>query len=200
MAPGTARKTGLILLLLTVVIGLACPKSHAKDRPWFFPDHFKSQYAGNMGLVSVGLGYSHFDDKLHLDVFYGYVPTFVGGVETHTVTTKIAVFPINYIIKPGHKLSPLTFGWNLSVIIGEDYFFKPPDRYPENYYWATNFKIMPYIGARAHRDLSNRIPFSGLDFYVEIGTVDLYLHDFLHSKFVGIWDILNFSFGFGVNF
>ena len=153
-----------------------------------------------MGLVSFGLGYSHFNDKLHLDLFYGYVPTFVGGVETHTITTKIAVFPINRIIKPDHRLSPLAFGMNLSVIIGEDYFFMPPDRYPEDYYWATNFKILPYIGSKLHKDFPPHSPFRGIDVYVEVGTVDLYLHDFFHSDYVDLWDILNFSFGFGVEF
>ncbi|UCD18240.1 MAG: hypothetical protein JSV44_04830 [Candidatus Zixiibacteriota bacterium] len=189
----------LIIAAVMALTWVWCTCAHAGGH-WYTPDHAKMQYAGNMGLVSAGPGYSLFGGRLHLDLFYGYLPSFIGGVETHTVTTKIACFPVTRTLRETYTISPLTLGFNICIVIGENYFFRPPAHYPDDYYWATNLRIAPYLGTKVHKRLSSNGKIKGLDLYIEVGTVDIYLRDYVHSDYVGLMDIINFSFGLGIRF
>src|SRR5687767_11338496 len=57
-------------------------------RPWYVPDYFPLQYAGNIGLISAGAGYVFPKDRYQLSLIYGYVPKSVAGVTIHTLTAR----------------------------------------------------------------------------------------------------------------
>ncbi|MCK5029563.1 MAG: hypothetical protein KAR57_08010, partial [Bacteroidales bacterium] len=42
----------------------------------FLPDYVKLQFAGGIGFLSTGIGYTFFDHRLDVSFFYGYVPEY----------------------------------------------------------------------------------------------------------------------------
>ena len=61
---------------------------------WYVPDYVKIQFAGNIGLISVGIGYDFFDSIWLSELLYGFVPASVSEAkQIHLITFK-NTFPI----------------------------------------------------------------------------------------------------------
>ena len=55
--------------------GETVPEEAVSGKPMkFVPDIVTVQYAGNMGLASVGLGYQSKSERSSIHFFYGYLP------------------------------------------------------------------------------------------------------------------------------
>jgi hypothetical protein len=59
-------------------------------RPWYYPDHAVVQFAGNIGLLSVGPGYSFLRDRVDAEALYGLVPGLEGRTSIHILTAKFS--------------------------------------------------------------------------------------------------------------
>lgn len=44
------------------------------QKHWSVPDYVKTQFAGNIGLISVGAGYQLFNKVVYTELLYGFVP------------------------------------------------------------------------------------------------------------------------------
>ena len=76
--------SAMLLFFLLVTTGkLFAQKKGFKISP---PDHIKIQYAGGMGFISIGAGYSTKNQKLEGDLYYGYLPESIGGVSIHSIS------------------------------------------------------------------------------------------------------------------
>ena len=62
------------LTFTVIILLLSVPVFAGVDS--LLPDYLKIQYAGNIGFISLGTGYSFFSDKINMDVFYGYNDAF----------------------------------------------------------------------------------------------------------------------------
>jgi hypothetical protein len=170
----------------------------AKDKAWYIPDYVKMQFAGNIGVVSAGAGYQLFDKVLYSELLYGYVPESVSkAAKIHLITIK-NTFPI-YRKEIGNNLTitPIA-GFTTTIDIGTTTFTTLPGKYPDDYYVPNAFHFALFGGVMIHKDFINPKIIEGVDFYVELGTVETYLWYGITSKEVGLSDI--FSTSFGLNF
>jgi hypothetical protein len=169
-----------------------------KEKPWYVPDYVKAQFAGNIGLVSVGAGYQLFDEILYSELLYGFVPKSASKADNiHLITIK-NTFPI-FRKKIGENLiiTPIA-GIATTLDIGTNSFTTLPSKYPDGYYFPTAFHFTFFAGALIHKDFKKPKIFKGVDFYLEFGTVETYLWYALATKEVNLIDV--FSADIGVNF
>ncbi len=164
-------------------------------RKLFSPDYINFQYAGNLGLGSVGLGFVSKNEKHNFGLSYGYLPESVNSVEVHTVSAKGA---FNF---KRHKLSEKAFlngyvGTNLLYSITDNTYLKFPGYFPSDYYFANAVHFAPFLGLKIG-SRKNRSKFS----YIELGTLDYYLFNRLKYRRSKFSDCLNLCMGltFSIN-
>ncbi|NJK95030.1 MAG: hypothetical protein HC905_09075 [Bacteroidales bacterium] len=78
----------VIIILVTAPIFPGLIKAQEKADTIKHPLHVNFQYAGNVGLASVGLGTSFKNEKIYLGLIYGYLPKSLNDAEVHTIALK----------------------------------------------------------------------------------------------------------------
>lgn len=197
----SCRLFSFLIMVLVVPASIKAGSNVEKNESRFLPDYAKFQFAGNIGFVSIGTGYSVFNDHLQADVFYGYVPGSVGGTEIHTLAFRINAIPFHNSVFKNYKLSWIYFGVGINYAPSDKFFVGSFDKYPDDYYHPTALHGVIYAGSKIHRNarfLGSR--FRGYDIYVELGTVDTYLKSALKTEEVSYFEILNLSFGLALYF
>lgn len=184
------------LLLLLVFVSANIFASGNKDtkltKKVFAPDYLNFQYAGNLGLGSVGIGYISKNEKHNFGLSYGYLPSSINSVEVHTVSAKGA---FNF---RKHKLSEKAFlngymGTNLLYSITDNTYLKFPGHFPSDYYFANAMHFAPFLGIK----IGSRKTITKFS-YIELGTLDYYLFSWLkynRSKFI---DCINICMGISI--
>jgi len=155
----------------------------------FAPDYLNFQYAGNLGLGSVGIGYVSKNEKHNFGISYGYLPSSVNSVEVHTVSAKGA---FNF---RKHKLSEKAFlngymGTNLLYSITDNTYLKFPGYFPSDYYIANAVHFAPFLGIKVGSRKS-----IGKFSYVELGTLDYYLFNRVKYRRSKFSDCINLCMG-----
>ena len=193
-----------INILLLPIILLFLTRTYAQDtkientKSWYIPDYAKVQFAGNIGLVSVGAGYQLFNKVLYTELLYGFVPRSVSKSKgIHLITLK-NTFPI-YRKEIGKNLTITPIAWfTATYAVGTTSFTTLPSKYPKGYYVPNAFHFTLSGGVMAHKKFTNSKIVKGADFYIEAGTVETYLWYAITSKEVDLTDA--FSLDIGVNF
>jgi hypothetical protein len=104
---------------------LLAPGAAWAERPWFAPDHAALQLAGNVGFLSPGVGWE-MGRRIDGELFLGWVPAAVGGVDILAVTGKVSWAP--WSVPAGRwTVQPLTAGLQLTYTFGDRYFVLPPE-------------------------------------------------------------------------
>jgi hypothetical protein len=181
-----------IILILTTcsTFGNAGERSDT-DRP---RTHIQMQYAGNMGLVSIGLGSSLFSEKLTACFIYGYLPGNINDVTVHTLALKTTYSYINISI---NKKSNINGYFGASLIRGftRNTFAQLPDYYPEGYYSANAFHVALFTGAKHTKLIEKNNLFEKISLFAEVGTLDYIIWYGIKTRYIDIFDIWNISFG-----
>lgn len=192
-------RSALILLIVILFHAhlVAQDPTQTKHKAWYIPDYATAQFAGNIGFVSVGIGYKFFNDRLYSELLYGYVPPFISEAkQVHTITLK-NTFPLFTKQYGTVSLSPIV-GLTASFETGNNSFVKLPDKYPKGYYYPNAFHFTFFIGGKLHRDFSTNKVIKGADLFVELGTVETYLWYAIKTRQVSLTDV--FSTAIGLNF
>ncbi|PSR56900.1 hypothetical protein AHMF7605_27085 [Adhaeribacter arboris] len=171
-------------------------------RKWYLPDHTVVQFAGNIGFLAVGPGYSLAQDKINLDILYGYTPSFEAETSIHTLTGKFIYSPWQNRIKPGYIWEPLKFGAGVSYSLGSQFYTTLPRHYPDGYYfWPTSFRLTPFVGTSISKAVGNSNSLiKQVQGYTEAGTHDLAILSLTTNKALSPWDIISFAFGVKLKF
>lgn len=155
--------------------------------------YLKTQCAGNIGLVSFGIGFYFFDNKITADLNYGVLPKFINGTRIQTFSTKPAYNFLKYNFSSG--CGYFYGGINFVYSIGHNIYSIPPNIYPQDYYKGNALRINPLIGLRFGLDLrSARV--ERLSFFTECGTVDYKIWYALKNSEISTFEIVNLCFGF----
>lgn len=181
-----------LLLLLVFVSGNIFASGNKDTRlakKIFAPDYLNFQYAGNLGLGSVGIGYISKNEKHNFGLSYGYLPSSVNSVEVHTVSAKGA---FNF---RKHKLSGKAFlngyvGTNLLYSITDNTYLKFPGHFPSDYYFASAIHFAPFLGIK----IGSRKTITKFS-YIELGTLDYYLLNRIKYRRSKFSDSLNLCMG-----
>jgi hypothetical protein len=190
-------KTNWILLCaLLVLVGTTVTASGKRNKKLLdkiiTPDYINLQYAGNLGLGSVGFGYISENQKHNFGASYGYLPSTINSVEVHTISAKGA---FNF---RRHKFSKNAYvngyaGTNLLFSITDNTYLKFPGYYPSDYYFANAVHLAPFLGLK----IGSRKNISKFS-YVELGTVDYYLINHIKYRRSEFSDCLNVCMGITV--
>jgi hypothetical protein len=174
-------------------------KDKTKDKLWYVPDYVKTQFAGNLGVLSVGVGYQFFNSLLYTELIYGYVPVAISkSNEIHLMSLK-NTFPLFRKKIGNYTVSPIA-GFTGSLETGNNSFLILPDKYPKGYYVPSAIHFTLFIGTLVHKDFVNSKRIKGIDFYYELGTVETYLWSAITSKEVALKDVFSSAIGINIYF
>lgn len=171
-------------------------------RNWqvLIPTQTVVQYAGNMGLVSVGMGWGHGRHKrCETHLLFGYLPKFDSRRAKLTMTLKENYMPWRIDFPHGWQLEPLSCGIYFNTVFGGEFWSSQPDRYPDDYYplLKTKMRINVFLGQRVTKLIpQNRRKFvKSVTAFYEVSTCDLYIRSMVQDSQVSLWDILGLSLG-----
>lgn len=189
----------LVILLWQAVVAAQAQDSYTTDtnRQWYYPDHVVIQFAGNIGLLSAGPGYSFLRDKMDAEFLYGFTPGFESKSSIHIFTGKFSYRPYKIKLPGNLLLEPLKIGTGVSYSVGPQFHTTWPQKYPDGYYWwTTSFRLTPFIGSTISRKTgSSHTLIKRVQLYYEIGTHDLALVSLATNKSLGLGKILNIALG-----
>lgn len=154
------------------------------------------QYAGGIGLVSVGAGWQYGRGQSHMtEMLLGLLPRSVADTNHLTFTVKQTYTPWSVDLWGRCSLEPLGCGLFVTTIGGEEFWKREPGKYPSGYYGFT-----PKI--RFSVFLSESITFyprnktlNAVSVYYELYTNDLYVLSKAPNRSISVGDILRLSLG-----
>ena len=161
------------------------------------PKQVKLQFAGSMGMFSLGSGW-YYGKNTHweTDLFVGFIPR-IEDIKGHiTITLKQTYSPFRLKLNEVIAYEPLTGGAYINKIFGPYFWNKLPERYPKNYYfWATNMRFNVFVGQAVSFKAGDHFTGSNWSFFYEINTNDLYVISAIGNRAIKLTDIVNLSFG-----
>jgi len=188
----------LPFLLLLNFAAFSQEKSRANGgNKWYLPDHMKIQFAGNIGFMSGGPGYSSRNETLETDILFGFLPEKFGGDALISITAKTTYSPWIIPLKNAYYIAPFSLGTYLSYTFGPQFDTRWPSYYPKGYYWwATAFRPGVYIGGKAGRTITTHKRKRALEVYYELGSYDLMMISYVQNTgFLKLSDIANLAIG-----
>jgi len=194
----------IFLVLIFLYSGFAQSQILNKDttHKWFMPTHAITQFAGDLGFISVGVGYNLNKNKLTIDFLVGYLPESIGEINLITLNTKTSYRPwfISGFNK-NHYFVPVNMGLYSTYAFGEQYTKLVGENYPDNYYWwTTRTRYGISMGQSIFYKFKTNINIGAMELYYEIGTNDFLLYSFFENEEINIFDISHFDFGFRIYF
>ena len=162
------------------------------------PTYTKVQYAGGMGLVSCGLGWSYGKNKQwETDAFLGFIPRYSSDQSKITMTLKQNFIPWRMKLNETWTLEPLECGIYFNTVFSDEFWTQEPDRYPKGYYnFSTRLRTHIFIGQRLCFNIPDKKRFlsRSVTAFYEISTCDLYAVS-AFTNHLSPDDYLRLSFG-----
>ncbi len=165
----------------------------------FIPDHFRLQFAGNIGFISLGLGYN-FGKSYELTLMYGLQNEFFGNskesVRTLALKNTFNLYNSFHIYK-NISFVP-TAGISINWGFTNNTFRKLPKHYPNKYYFQNRVHLAPFIGGKIRYDFekSGKKEFARhVELYVEAGSLDAYILEWVRTDYVKLGDIMSLAIG-----
>lgn len=163
-------------------------------RKWTLPSHVSMQFAGNIGLISVGVGYNAFKSKCQLTLAYGYVPAPVSRKAIQLITLKGNITLFKLTIRK-HQVLPY-FGLAGTMETGRNTFIRLPSRYPRGYYHSNAFHLSGALG------LKTSVWHSGspawlreIEVFSEVGSQEIFIFYKVTQNEIDLGRILNVAVG-----
>ena len=163
---------------------------HRYRKHWesLIPTHTKLQFAGNMGLLSLGTGWDYGKrNQWETDILFGILPKY------DSKRTKITM-----TLGKDFAVEPLACGMYFNTVFGGEFWTHEPDRYPKGYYgFSSKVRIHAFLGQRLTYNIPPRwrLGARAITFYYEISTCDLYIVSAFLNKYLKPKDYLSLSFG-----
>ena len=193
------RKWNISLPLLFCVFAQTV-RSQDSVRHWLLPDHLKVQFAGGIGMVSIGAGYNNKKQWLEGDIYYGYVPQSIGGLTIHSITGKMTISPVK-IESKNFQTKPFSIGVLVNYTFGKQYFGFTPANYPFEYYgFPTSLHAGAFIGGQVSKKLRKK-NLKQIGLYYEVISFDSELVSYIGNKnSLKISDIITIGTGVKLEF
>ncbi len=183
-----------------------------RQRLWvsLIPNQFVIQNAGNMGILSAGIGWGYGRQHWETHLLWGYIPKYQSTRGKLTMTLKENYIPWNLRItgphdasanalKRGWTLSPLTVSLYVNTVYGHEFWKSQPNRYPDNYYefMSTKFRLNVALGQRITWEIPShrRKNAKSITLFYEVSSCDLYIRAKFQDSSVPLKDILGLSIG-----
>lgn len=196
--------TGVFLLLFPFLVNAQSRyDKHVRQykKAWerLIPTYSKIQFAGDIGLLSLGTGWNYGKrNQWETDILLGFIPKYSSKDFKMTITLKQNYLPWNIELGKGFSAEPLACGIYFNTVLNDDFWTREPDRYPEGYYgFSTRIRTHIFLGQRLTYDIkyNKRMTARAITFFYEISTCDLYLVSAVGNSYLRPKDYLRLSFG-----
>lgn len=163
------------------------------------PNRFSLQYAGDIGMVSAGIGWCYGKrGQWATHVFLGYLPKNHTPTSYWSFTVKQTYTPWSLPLGKKWTVEPLYGTMFINSILSDEFWTKEPDRYPSGYYgFSSRVRFHLGVGQKVtflipanHRFLAKKI-----SLYYEVSTCDLYVRQKFLSKTIPFKDIICLALG-----
>lgn len=164
------------------------------------PDHYKAQFAGSIGMVAAGPGWTY-GKKLQweTDLLFGFLPKFESEHNKLVFTVKQSYVPWRMRIgKSAWVVQPLSCSLFLSSVLNEKFWTREPDRYPKGYYgFSTRIRANLSLGQRIMFDIPDVSDWlvQDISVYYELGACDTDLCTFFGDRSIKFKQILSLALG-----
>lgn len=163
------------------------------------PTQFVLQNAGNMGLISTGIGWSYGKrGQWETQILWGYIPKYNSDHPHLTNTVKENYIPWSISFNDWLALEPLETSIYLNTVYGHEFWRSQPRRYPDKYYQAlsTKFRFNLALGQRLTFNLNpEKYHCKSISLFYEISSCDLYIRSLFQGTDISFWDIIGLSIG-----
>lgn len=172
-----------------------------RQRRWasLIPNQFVIQNAGNMGVLSAGIGWGYGRQHWETHLLWGYIPKHQSTRGKLTMTLKENFIPWSFDLKRGWSVEPLTTSVYMNTVYGHEFWKSQPRRYPSKYYefMSTKFRLNVALGQRITWQIPSQKRFNArsISLFYEISSCDLYIRTKFMEHSVPLKDILGLSFG-----
>jgi len=163
-----------------------------------FPSSYIAQYAGSIGIISLGAGWDYGrNNKWATDVLMGYVPKYDTERIKITFTLRQTYSPFSLALRDGLTYQPLRTGMYVNTTFGRQFWLSAPDKYPGNYYsFSTKIRFNIFVGQNFTYTFNSKSSFfEGVKFYYDLHTSDLYLISRVQNKYLKFDDYLGLALG-----
>ena len=185
-----------------VSVGAYDKRVHRYRKRWeaLIPTQSVVQFAGNMGFLSFGVGWSYGKrNQWETNQLIGFIPKFKSSRAKVTMTIKENYIPWSVYVGKGVQIEPLRTGLYLNAVFGSEFWNEQPSRYPNDYYefLSTKFRLNIFAG----QGVTKIVPMNHLRFvksvtaFYELGTCDLYIRAKYQDHSVKFWDLMGLSLG-----
>ncbi len=175
---------------------------HKYRKHWakLIPSQSVVQYAGNMGLLSVGMGWDYGRrGQWETQLLVGYLPKHRSERAKMTFTLKQNFIPWSVYMGKGWALEPLSCGIYFNTIFGQQFWDNEPARYPDDYYpfLSTKVRLNVFVGQRVQFTIpsNQRKRLKSITAFYEVSACDLHIRSMVQDSHVGLRDILSLSLG-----
>lgn len=162
------------------------------------PTHVKAQYAGGMGVASIGAGWDYGRRcRWESDVMFGILPKAYAD-ETHfTISVRQNYIPWSINLSPRFDLEPFTVGAYINYITGERFWVKEPGKYPGDRYYSFTSRLRLHLalGQRLTMTLPSAATLRSITLYYELSANDLNIIAKVGNRHLTLADIFHFSAG-----
>jgi len=188
------------IMLVSTSYGKVSGKTDTTLYKVFLPNYVKLQYAGGIGFMSLGVGYTFLKNKIDATMFYGYVPEAFTIDNLHSISLQLTGKFLKFKLNDKIEVLPLNFGWYAHHTFGHEYWITLPEHYPEEYYWwSPGRNAGVFLGVEIKtKFLANNTPASGTAFYIRVGSRGLYLSSIWGNSTIPVKDIIELGFGLAI--
>lgn len=168
------------------------------------PRYGKAQFAGSMGLISMGTGWDYGKNKQwETDLLFGFVPKYSTKKNKMTMTLKQNFIPWSVRLNDKFNLKPFSTGLYLNTVFGGDFWSHEPSKYPNSYYkFSTKLRFNIFIGQgwEYKLDTNKKVFCKSVTFFYEVSTNELYLMSAATNSYLKAKDFLGLSLGVKLQF
>lgn len=185
--------------ILALLLWLASRISVSAQHADWLPNVGVVQYAGNIGFISAGAGWSYgMETRWQTELLLGYLPHFTFDDDSFTLTLRQQYLPWQYRVDEHWSVTPASFAFSLNAVMNNEFWVTEPIN--NNYYrFSSKVRMQLGLGSRINFYLPTKKERRDrrISLYYELSTYDLVLLSYVRTSHTLFSEIL--SLGIGVN-
>lgn len=178
-------------------------KVESYNRFWrgLIPNQARTQYAGSVGMINLGLGWHYGGKERHrweTDFMFGLILKNNNPHNYLTFTLRQSYVPFRIPLMWNLSYEPLATGLMLNFISGEEFWMREPSKYPQRYYgFPTAVRSHIFLGQRIRWEIphAKRKYVKAISFCYDFSACDLDMASYFTNSYIKLRDILSLSLG-----
>jgi len=163
------------------------------------------QYAGNIGFVSLGIGWDYGKhDRWETHMMFGYLPAFVMSDDMITFTIRESLNPWRIHCSDLFSVNPCAFNFGVNTVLNHEFWISETARYGGGGYYRFSSKVRFQLGigsrVNLHIPMKRRRHADTVTLYYDLSTYDLALVSAFSNHHHRYKDLVALGFGLQYKF